>query len=59
MMRAKSYDAFMATLRAYHCRPMRPPFAESYRYAWREAHLRGWDCPSASTASRLLKKEAA
>lgn len=58
-MATKSYDAFMAALRVYHCRPPHPPFSQSYRYAWREAHLWGWDCPSVSTARRLLKKEAA
>lgn len=53
MTTAKTYSAFMAALRAFYCRPVRPTFAESYRYAWREAHLQGWDCPSISTARRL------
>lgn len=56
MGKAKPYSDFMGALRAHYCRPICPTFTESYRFAWREAHLFGWDCPSISTARRLFGK---
>ena len=49
-----SYSSFMAALADFHFRAERPPFIQSYRYAFRRASECGWAAPSAAVARRWI-----